>query len=435
MSEVMGSSTGSAMHGRGSQSYVVFGSQHSIPPVHALQLTGSASSTAGEAGSGILGAGGSTDYSTGGGGGSRIDYSANLEIAVQAERNSTRNLHAAATSVVLDAPPSRLMGEDSGHYHRGSSSNSNSGSSRSARAAQQHCVDDLGAPMSSRGVRYPPVFAAASSDANISVLSSTNPISAASHHHPGVPAHTIFSSPIVAFFDGFYSTLFQLDPILPALFKHSLHVQGRMLIKMFDTLVRSIEDDAGMRETLEGLARRHALYGVKPSMYTHLGAGVTAGLRAALGHRYTPEVQDAWARVVAYLLEVIIPVADAAARSVRVRKFWGAVGVSWHSHRDPTAPAVEAAAAHTHAMHTFGVQGNAHSEEAAAAAAAAVGAPHAHHAAALHDAGGDQRSTGPGPAGAPYHASLPSHALCMGGGQAGRRQSGGGGGGSRMHIL
>jgi hemoglobin-like flavoprotein len=92
-----------------------------------------------------------------------------------------------------------------------------------------------------------------------------------------------------------YANLFAVAPEMRALFRDSdLHGQG---MRFMSTLVL-VAELAGEPERLEpvlgGLARAHALVGVRPEHFAPMGSALMVTLGEALGRAFTAEVQAAW---------------------------------------------------------------------------------------------------------------------------------------------
>jgi hemoglobin-like flavoprotein len=91
-----------------------------------------------------------------------------------------------------------------------------------------------------------------------------------------------------------YGKLLSLDAGLRPLFKGDMVDQGRNLAAMLSIFVRNAAEPAAVDVALQGLARRHAAYGVKPSDYDAMAVALLFALAHGLGEEFTPEVEQAW---------------------------------------------------------------------------------------------------------------------------------------------
>jgi hemoglobin-like flavoprotein len=94
--------------------------------------------------------------------------------------------------------------------------------------------------------------------------------------------------------DLFYGRLFELDPSLRALFSGDMREQGRKLMLMIATAVRSLDNLAAIVPAVQALGERHVGYGVKDGDYDVVGAALLWTLEKGLGPAFTPETKVAW---------------------------------------------------------------------------------------------------------------------------------------------
>ena len=92
----------------------------------------------------------------------------------------------------------------------------------------------------------------------------------------------------------FYGRLFQLEPKLRALFKGDMTQQGRLLMQMIATAVRSLDRLDAIVPAVQSLGVRHAGYGVKEADYDTVGSALIWTLEAGLGSHFTLDTRDAW---------------------------------------------------------------------------------------------------------------------------------------------
>jgi nitric oxide dioxygenase len=112
----------------------------------------------------------------------------------------------------------------------------------------------------------------------------------------------------------FYDRLFDADPATRRLFTGDMEVQGTKLMSMLGAIVARIHDLAALAPMVEDLAVRHVGYGVRASHYHAMGDALLATLATALGPRFTPEVEAAWARAYVALSTTMIEAAYPAPR-------------------------------------------------------------------------------------------------------------------------
>jgi len=141
--------------------------------------------------------------------------------------------------------------------------------------------------------------------------SNDNPASSNADEEDSNPA--ISYSTIVYFFDTFYNRLFEVAPGVRPLFKNSIKVQGRALVKMVGTAVTALENLPVLVPTLEQLAIRHIAYGAKCEHYAVVGEVLLYALETCLGKdNWTPEVANAWLTVYSVMMSVMIPATQKA---------------------------------------------------------------------------------------------------------------------------
>jgi hemoglobin-like flavoprotein len=117
-------------------------------------------------------------------------------------------------------------------------------------------------------------------------------------------------SPIVWLYDTFYTRLFAVAPSTRPLFKDSLKVQGRALVRMIDTAVTLLDRGDQLVPSLQALAVRHLAYGALPPHYAVVGQVLLESLRTCLGEElYTPPVEAAWLAVYSVMMEIMMPAA------------------------------------------------------------------------------------------------------------------------------
>ena len=110
----------------------------------------------------------------------------------------------------------------------------------------------------------------------------------------------------------FYGKLFELDPEVKKLFKTDQVEQGRKLMTMLDTVVKSLDNLPVVVPAIQASGKRHVAYGVKDEDYATVGEALIWTLGVGLGDDFTDEVKQAWIAAYTLLSTTMIE----AARSV-----------------------------------------------------------------------------------------------------------------------
>ena len=111
----------------------------------------------------------------------------------------------------------------------------------------------------------------------------------------------------------FYGKLFDLDPKLKPLFKGDLKEQGKKLMTMLDTVVKSLDNLDAIIPAAQASGARHVDYGVKDEDYDTVAAALLWTLGQGLGDDFTGEVEDAWTEAYVILSGVMKDAAKEAA--------------------------------------------------------------------------------------------------------------------------
>lgn len=111
----------------------------------------------------------------------------------------------------------------------------------------------------------------------------------------------------------FYAKLFELDPEVRPLFKSDIKEQGKKLMTMISTAVRSLKNLDGLVGAVQDMGRRHAGYGVKDEHYETVGAALIWTLGQGLGEDFTEETKEAWVTVYTLLADTMKDAANSAA--------------------------------------------------------------------------------------------------------------------------
>jgi hemoglobin-like flavoprotein len=92
----------------------------------------------------------------------------------------------------------------------------------------------------------------------------------------------------------FYGRLFETAPHTRPLFTGDLDEQGRKLMQMITTVVRSLDRLDRVVPAVQALGRRHATYGVADADYAPVGAALLWTLEQGLGEAWNDELRGAW---------------------------------------------------------------------------------------------------------------------------------------------
>lgn len=110
----------------------------------------------------------------------------------------------------------------------------------------------------------------------------------------------------------FYGKLFELDPSVKPLFKGDMKEQGKKLMTMITTAVRSLKKLDTIVGAVQDMGKRHAGYGVKDEHYDTVGTALIWTLGQGLGDAFTEDVKVAWLKTYTLLATTM---KDAAAEA------------------------------------------------------------------------------------------------------------------------
>lgn len=110
----------------------------------------------------------------------------------------------------------------------------------------------------------------------------------------------------------FYGKLFELDPSVRPLFTTDIKEQGKKLMTMITTAVRSLKKLDTIVDAVQQMGVRHGAYGVKDEHYDTVGAALIWTLGQGLGDDFTDEVEAAWVKVYTLLATVMKDAANSA---------------------------------------------------------------------------------------------------------------------------
>jgi len=115
--------------------------------------------------------------------------------------------------------------------------------------------------------------------------------------------------------DTFYTTLFEMDPSLKALFPSDISEQGKKLMAMLDTAVKLLNEPDKLIPVVQKLGARHVDYGTRPEHYDTVGAALLKTLAIGLDKEFTLSVKKAWTAVYKTLATTMIDAADAVEKN------------------------------------------------------------------------------------------------------------------------
>ena len=92
----------------------------------------------------------------------------------------------------------------------------------------------------------------------------------------------------------FYRRAFAEDPSLSEMFTSDPAVQRARFAAELDEIVNSMHSMDAFESGVRALGERHRGYGVRAPHYRLMGRAMLAALGAALGERWTADVEEAW---------------------------------------------------------------------------------------------------------------------------------------------
>jgi hemoglobin-like flavoprotein len=109
-----------------------------------------------------------------------------------------------------------------------------------------------------------------------------------------VVAETLDSLDVDSLAADFYRRVFAGDPAVAAMFTSDPDVQRERFADELAAIVNSIRDFDAFCSATEALGAIHHDVGARAAHYRLMGETLLATLAAALGPRWTPEIEDAW---------------------------------------------------------------------------------------------------------------------------------------------
>lgn len=113
------------------------------------------------------------------------------------------------------------------------------------------------------------------------------------------------SSPMVVLFDNFYMHLFAIAPEVKPLFRSSMQVQGKALIRIVSAIKNMLQSPDLVKFAAE-LAQRHVKYGIKLAYFNAMGIALMRTLYACSVELWVPETELAWRRVFGHVSLIVI---------------------------------------------------------------------------------------------------------------------------------
>jgi hemoglobin-like flavoprotein len=92
----------------------------------------------------------------------------------------------------------------------------------------------------------------------------------------------------------FYDRLFEVAPLVKAMFPADMTEQRKKLMAMLAAVVNGLGNLESVLPAASALAKRHVSYGAKAEHYPVVGGALLWTLEKGLGDGWTPEVADAW---------------------------------------------------------------------------------------------------------------------------------------------
>jgi nitric oxide dioxygenase len=92
----------------------------------------------------------------------------------------------------------------------------------------------------------------------------------------------------------FYDRLFEVAPVVKAMFPDDLTEQRKKLMATLAVVVNGLSNLDAVLPAASALAKRHVSYGAKPEHYPVVGGALLWTLEKGLGEAWTPDVAAAW---------------------------------------------------------------------------------------------------------------------------------------------
>lgn len=113
------------------------------------------------------------------------------------------------------------------------------------------------------------------------------------------------ASPMVLLFDNFYKFLFELVPEVKPMFRSSMHMQGKALIRITGS-IKSLLMSPDLVAEASALAERHIAYGVKLEHFNSLGIVLMKTLESCSPVLWTDETAAAWKSIYGHVALIVV---------------------------------------------------------------------------------------------------------------------------------
>ena len=92
----------------------------------------------------------------------------------------------------------------------------------------------------------------------------------------------------------FYDRLFEVAPVVKAMFPADMTEQGKKLMATLAVVVNGLSNLEAVLPAASALAKRHVAYGAQPAHYPVVGGALLWTLEKGLGEAWTPDIAAAW---------------------------------------------------------------------------------------------------------------------------------------------
>ncbi|KAF1315221.1 hypothetical protein FI667_g16141, partial [Globisporangium splendens] len=113
------------------------------------------------------------------------------------------------------------------------------------------------------------------------------------------------SSPMVVLFDNFYKYLFEMAPQVKPLFRSSMQVQGKALVRTISS-IKNMLQSPDLLTFAADLEQRHVKYSIGLSHFNVLGITLMKTLKSCSEEMWTPETEMAWKRIYGYVAMIVV---------------------------------------------------------------------------------------------------------------------------------
>lgn len=107
----------------------------------------------------------------------------------------------------------------------------------------------------------------------------------------------------------FYIDLFNRIPEARPLFRDDLEGQGMRFMTAINVIVENLDDLRAMEAEIDKLAKGHAALPIKPEWYRQMQEALIDTFAAALGERFTNDMELAWRSAFSQICDRMIEIA------------------------------------------------------------------------------------------------------------------------------